>query len=744
MWRRLTIFILLVPCTLPVVAQISGFVRDAETGETLLFANVALVGTAYGTATNSAGYYGLVGIPPGEYELRASFLGYVTHSRLVTIREDQNQRLDLELQPGTLQFETVTVEADRDDLEDARQISLAGLPAARIAELPSVLEPDVFRSLQLLPGIKAASDYSSGLYIRGGTPDQTLILLDETTVYNPSHFFGFFSTFNADALKDVRVYKGGYPAEYGGRIGSVVDLHNKDGNRRETHGRVSLGILASRALLEGPYSRGSYMVAFRRTTLEPLLGALRDKDIEGIPDQFYFYDLNAKINFDASPNDKLSLAVYMGRDQLNIEVLENTEFLLKYGNRTLSARWMHILSEIAFSSVTLTSSRYFSDPRFDFAGTDVTRDNKVDDFSLKADVEFLFSGNHSLKLGTWAGLFTLRLQDRFDGQDSFSERIHSGYGSAYAQHTYRTGPLTLTSGLRASYFGKGRYFRVEPRFSADYRVRDNLRFQFSAGRFHQFLTLITNEAFAGFDVWLTTADGVPPSYGDQLVGGLKWSLPRGLNLEVEGYYRTMLDLFELDPFVGDVAGRSYEEFFQFGSGWASGVEIFLERSVGRLSGFAGYTFGVTRRKFPNLNDNRPYPPKYDRTHDFTAVTSFAIGRNWRITTSWTYATGQAYTEPASQYRLVDFPLGSNPLNAIVSPFNRARLPDYHRLDIGFDKRGRFFAFADYTLRLQVMNAYVRKNIWFYFFEFDSDEIVDRTDVPQIPVPIPNISFTLDF
>ena len=725
--------------------SISGFVRDAQTGETLLFANVYLAESPYGAATNSDGFYVIAGIPAGEYTVTVSYLGYETRSQRVAVKESRGLRLDLELAPFSFEFGAVTVEADRLEAEDARQLSLAKLTAARIVNLPSILEPDVFRSLQLLPGIKAASDYSSGLYIRGGTPDQTLILLDATTVYNPSHFFGFFSTFNADALKEVRVYKGGYPAEFGGRIGSVVDLYNKDGNRRETKGRVSIGILASRLLLEGPYSKGSWMIAFRRTTLEPLLSAFQKQDIQGIPNQFYFYDVNAKVNLDLSPNDKISIATYAGRDFLDIEVIEDTDILLEYGNRTFSARWTHILSETAFSGITFTSSRYFSNPKFSIAGTNVTRDNTVDDFSLKADLELLFNSKHSLKLGTWTGLFKLRLLDRFDNLDSFSERIRTGYGSAYAQHTFSAGSgLTLTSGLRASYFGNGEYFRIEPRMSADYRLKENIRLQLSAGRYHQFLTLISNEAFSGFDVWLTTADGVPPSYGDQFVGGIKWLLPNGYQLEIEGYYRTMMALFELDPFVGDPAGLNYEEYFHFGSGWASGLEIFLERSVGRLNGFFGYSFSVTRRRFPTIDENRSYPPKYDRTHDLKLVSSFELGRNWNATTAWSYATGQAYTEPASRYRLNDFPFGSEPIDAIVSPFNRARLPDYHRLDIGFERRGRFFGFADYTFRFQVLNAYARENTWFYFFDFEDDDTVDRTTVPQIPVPIPNLSITIDF
>ena len=725
--------------------SISGFVRDVEAGETLLLANVVLEGTGFGSATNDAGYYTLTGLPAGEFVLRVSFVGYTVFRQTLALGTDEHVRRDIELIPEDLYLDNVTVEAERVGEEESRRLGLTKMSTAQIRQLPAILEPDVFRSLQLLPGIKAASDYSSGLYIRGGTPDQTLILLDGTTVYNPSHFFGFFSTFNPDAIKDVRLFKGGFPAEYGGRIGSVIDIHNKDGNRNRFHGRISLGLLASRILLEGPYRRGSWMIAFRRSTLDPILAALRKQDIDGIPDRFYFFDWNAKINLDLTPNDKLSLSTYSGRDNLNLPILEDTRIILPYGNRTISANWTRILSIRTFTSVTLTSSRYFSKPRFEIASTPFSRDNTVDDVSLKVDIEYLPNEWHNLKIGGWGGLIEFRLEDHFDGRQSFLSEIETGYASLYAQHTYKhVGGLSVLSGLRAAYFGKGRYFRVEPRFSLEYAATENMLFQIGAGRYHQFLTLITNEAFAGFDIWLTTGEGVQPAFGDQLVGGVKMALPSGLRLDAEAYYRTMQDLFVLDPFLSDAAGIRYADLFQIGRGYAYGMELFLERSTGRLNGFVGYTFSVTRRRFPLLNDNRYFPPKYDRTHDLKIVVNIGLGRSWTLTSSWIYATGQAYTEPASYYVLVNFPFKSDKPFAIISPFNRARLPDYHRLDLSVERSGRFFGFADYTLQLQVINAYMRRNIWFYFFDSGDTDSVDRTEVPQIPVPIPNISLTLDF
>jgi hypothetical protein len=352
------------------------------------------------------------------------------------------------------------------------------------------------------------------------------------------------------------------------------------------------------------------------------------------------------------------------------------------------------------------------------------------------------------------GLFTFRLRDRFDNQETFSERTRAPYGSLYLQHTLRPTPQwRLQGGFRANYFGEGNYLRLEPRLSLEHRPADNLRLQLGYGRYYQFLTLITNEAFSGFDVWLTTGSGVQPAFGDQFVAGVKNTLREGLNLDIEVYYRTMNRLFELDPFVGDAAGLDYEELFHFGKGYAYGTEVLLEKTRGRLNGFIGYTLGVTRRRFPQLNDYEYYPPKYDRLHDANLVVNYDGVRFWRIckaerpcrvTSVFTYGTGQAYTNPDRSFKLVDNPFGNTVLDVTVGPFNAARLPAYHRLDVGISKLGRFFGFADYELQLQVINVYARKNLWSVFIEFEEDNTVKRTEIPQIPVPIPNIAFTLRF
>ena len=336
---------------------------------------------------------------------------------------------------------------------------------------------------------------------------------------------------------------------------------------------------------------------------------------------------------------------------------------------------------------------------------------------------------------------------------TFSPRIQTEYVSAYLQETYRPSSLwMIKGGLRATFFGDGQHFRLEPRLSAEHRPNANLRLQASYGRYYQFQTLITNESFSGFDFWLTSADRVNSAFGDQYIFGVKTFLQSDINFDVEVYYRTMRDLFVLDPFLPDAAGLEYNEYFTIGRGFAYGSELKLERTRGRLNGFLAYTYGITERRFPEINlgsDGLPrnYPPKYDRRHDLNIVANYRLGKSWRATGVFTFATGQAYTDPTGQYKLLGGELltGEETIDVLVSPgLNEARLPAYHRLDLGFSKLGRFFGFADYELQLQVINLYARRNIWFVFHEFEFDNTIKRNDIPQIPIPLPNVSLSLKF
>jgi hypothetical protein len=722
-------------------ATISGYIRDAGSGETLIAANVFIEETRRGATTNKSGYYTLANLTPGTHTLVVSYIGYAKFRQEVALAPGEGKRLDIDLQPTGVTAGELIVEGKR-ELAEQKAIGVATMTPRFVREIPAVIEADLFRAIQLLPGIKAASDFSSGLYIRGGSPDQTLILLDRTTVYNPTHFFGFFSAFNTDAIKDVRIYKGGYPAEYGGRLGSVIDIYNRDGNRKEFQGKVSLGLLASRLNLEGPLKKGSWMLAGRRSTLEPLLAALR-KSIDDVPDTFYFYDLNGKLNFDPDPGNKLSLAFYSGTDKVLFPFGQDAVFDLNYGNRTLSLSWTRIFSQKVFSVFTLTGSQYFSNPKIRISATPFERVNEISDFSAKGDIEYFASDRHQIKAGFWAGRFDLNLVNRFDGEETLAERIKTNYGSAYAEYNWRPGARwNVKGGLRANYFSSGEYLRLEPRFSLEHRYTGDILIQAAYGRYYQFLTLITNEAFSGFDTWLTTDDGVPPAFGDQLVLGVKTRPSESYTVDVEVYYRTMRDLFELDPRVPDEAGLAYKELFRFGEGHAYGAELLIEKTRGRLYGFLGYTWSTSRRRFPGYNDGKFYPPKYDRIHDLNLVLNYRLSKKWRATATFNYATGQAYTRVLGAYsvQLPTSSLDRNPF--IVGGLNAARLPAYHRFDLGLTRSGKFFVGGAYKLSLQVINLYSRRNLWFYSYDLNNNPIT-REDVRMLPI-VPNISLTVAF
>ena len=741
-------------------ATVNGFVRDAETGETLVQATVALVGTGQGAATNVQGFYSLAGLPAGAVVLRVSYVGFAAQRVELTLAEGETRQLDVRLAPEGLG--EVVVEAET-PLAEERAPGVAEVPIRLVQDLPSVFEADLFRSIQLLPGVKAASDFSSALYIRGGSPDQTLILLDGTTVYNPTHFFGFFSTFNTDAIKDVRLYKGAYPSQYGGRLGSVLDISSRDGNRNETHGSATLGVLASRVGVEGPLpgtaGRGSYMLAARRSTLEPLLSYLRTTpDSTAVPDGFYFYDVNARVGVDVTARDRLSLAVYAGRDRVDLGFGADSRFVLDYGNRTLSAAYNRVLSGTVFAQARVTASRYFSYPVGTIAQTTFRRPNTITDYSGRLDAEWSPSPAVAVRTGVWGGALRLGLRSEFNGTTAIDYQNPSSYGSAYVQTRLRPGAgFSLTGGVRAEAFRSvtddrttdapgvpASYVRLSPQLQVERSFGDDVVLQAAAGRYHQFLSLISNEAFSGFDTWVTTGVGVPPQESDQLVLGAKTRVGRGYRFDVEVYGRTMRDLFDTRPELQDVSGLAYRELFRFGRGYAYGAEFLIEKGTGRLTGLVGYTISRTRRRYPlEPAFSETFAPKYDRLHDLTAVASYDVGRGWQLTAAGTFATGQAYTAPTSRYEVGGLPFATTGADGLYSPsLNNARLPPYHRVDVGVQRTGRLLFLRDTELQVQVVNTYSRRNVWFITYDFDENP-VEQTRVTQLP-RLPNVSFTVRF
>ena len=764
---RLSFLALLAALALEAAAQpaaINGFVRDASSGETLIQATVRVERDGQptrGAATNVSGFYSLGDLEAGPATVVASYIGFRTLRETVVLEAGGTLRLDLELQPDGVTTDEVVVEAE-EPIEEERAPGTQTVSIDLVEALPTVFEADLFRSIQLLPGVKASSDFSSALYIRGGSPDQTLILLDGTTVYNPTHFFGFFSTFNTDAIKDVRLYKGAYPSTYGGRLGSVVDVYNRDGNRNETHGTLTAGILASRVGLEGPVpglaGRASYSFNARRSTLEPLLNVLREQlDEDGIPESFYFYDLNGKVSADLTPNDRVSVAGYAGRDKVVVPFGDDAQFNLDYGNRTGSIAYNRILSSTAFAQTRLTASRYFSYPSGEFGETGFERPNTITDYSLRTDLEWLPNAGFEARAGAWGGFLDLGLSSSFNDNTQTLYENPSRYASGYVQGKWRPGNgIILTGGLRAEYFRSqtddllddqdpvaSSYFRLSPQLQVERTFGDDVVVQAAAGRYHQFLSLITNEAFSGFDTWVTTGVGVPPQESEQIVLGIKTNLGPTYRLDLEVYGRTMRDLFDTRPEVQDVAGLDYADLFRFGEGYAYGAEVLLERGLGRLTGLVSYTLGVTRRRYPDEQQfDVFFPPKYDRLHDLSVVANYDLGRGWTATAAGAYATGQAFTTPSALYVIDGQPTEDPDLTvSFTDALNSSRLPPYHRIDLGFTKNGSW-SFADYELQLQAVNVYNRRNLWFLNYDRDENPI-EVTEVRQLPI-LPNVSLSLAF
>lgn len=723
---------------------ISGTVTDMQSGDPLEGSNLILQGTQLGDNTGASGNFRIEEIPPDTYTLQISYLGFQTKEKEITIEANEQKSFEFELQPEGVDLEQIVVTSERQQ-EELGDIGRSTMSVDQIIQSPGVLQDDVFRSMQLLPGVSAASDFSSGLYIRGGSPDQTLIQLDHAPVYNPTHFFGFFSTFNADAIEDVDLYKGTYPAEYGGRLGSVVDLTNRSGDTGNHGGNLNLGLLSSRIQLEGPAGEGSYLIAFRRSTLEPLLAAMRDQ-IDEIPDSFYFYDLNAGLNYDIDQQNRLRFNVYSGADQVEFPMDSDDEFQLNYGNRMFSSEWRHIVDSDLVGNLRLTGSQYFNRPYFDSFGSEYERENELSELSLQGDLQWLISDAHEVTTGLSTRRMNFSFRDTFDDQVILGSDWTSYFSSVFLQHEWRpASQWRINSGLRAEHFSLGNHWRLGPRLSVDYFMTDRLRLQAGYGRYFQYLTLLTSEAFSGFDVWIPAVDGIEPSYGDQFAAGFRYNILDDLEFELEGYFRTMNDLFEIDPFLNQTeAGQSVgEEFFRVGQGYAYGLELMLERSYGIINGFIGYTYGQTRRQFPDFNDERFFHPRYDRTHDVTAVINYEISRNWELSSAFTYQTGQAHTVPTHRTGLRNSPVENSGTNTlVVDQVNNSRLPAYHRLDLSATRQGEFFGFADSELQLQVINAYSRRNTWFMDYNYDENPPEQR-EVPMLPI-IPSVTYSVSF
>ena len=728
-------------------ATLSGFIRDRSDGERLPNATVAVGDREMGTLSNAEGYYALPGIPAGTWVIAVSYIGYAVHRDTLHLAAGQELRLDIELDPEELRMDAVVVEAEADPVENelSQQTSVVVLPMTSLKKMPAMGEPDLLRSLQLLPGVQSASDFSSGLYVRGGGPDQTGILLDQVRLYNPSHAFGFFSTFNPDAIKDVTFYKGAYPARYGGNLGAILDVQNRDGNRRRFSNRGGVSLISSRFMSEGPLGKGSWMAAGRRTYIDPALRAVRraGDDLDGLG--YWFYDLNAKINTQVTPDDNLMVSAYGGDDHLDISVSDSTNtlgFANEWGNRALTGRWTHLFSPSLFGRAILLYSRYHSDIIIDLFGTPIEIRNKVRDVTLKGDLDWFASRNHTLRGGIDLTRFRFDYGVRFDEYEE-DQVVRPYLLSAYVQDDWQATPLTeALLGLRATWYEEDERVSLNPRLSLSRVLQEGLRAKLAGGSYRQYLQLVSTEGFGGGDVWVSLDETVDPGRSWQGVSGLEWE-PSGIwRFSLESYYTDLANLVVLDEDREENAEQQTSEdvFKTGGEGYATGLELFAEKRRGALTGWLGYTLGWTRRKFPEIDEGRSFPPKYDRRHDVSLTARYGLG-SWTWTANFVYGTGQAYTPAGARYTLRD-PASDRPVDRLLAARrNSARLLPYHRLDAGVRRNARLFG-AEAEFYLQIFNLYNRRNEWFIQYHPEDSER-EPTVVRMLPV-LPTFGFDFRF
>lgn len=762
---------------------ISGYVRDAETGENLIGANVFDKATLKGTTTNHFGFYSFPS-PESEVRLVYSYVGYIPIDTLVQL--NQNTELSIKLLPQSI-LDEIVVTAEEDFVE-LPQMSSISLPIEQIKSLPALAgEIDVFKALQLMPGIQSGSEGSSGLYVRGGGPDQNLILLDGVPVYNAAHLFGFFSVFNADAINNVEVIKGGFPARYGGRLSSVIDISMKEGNNQEIKGTGSIGLIASKLTLEGPLVKGksSFIVSGRRTYIDLLARPLIRAQTEGDETAgYFFYDLNAKANYTFSDRDRIYLSTYMGDDKAYAKYQDfyvngstrtdyEDEFGLKWGNITTAFRWNHVFTPKVFSNVTATYSRYLFDIFNETYSktktpTETTEEfgkfryfSGIEDLALKADFEISPHIDHQLRAGFGATNHSfnpgiLAYTSTSEGDTTLGSSTTNGIEfSTYFEDDWTVSrAIRVNGGVHFSgfYVNNTWYQRAQPRINARYLFENGLALKASYATMAQFIHLLTNSGIGlPTDLWVPATDRVKPQYSSQFAIGLAKNITKEYEVSVEAYYKAMTNLIEykegtsyLDP------QKDWQDKVTVGDGTSYGLELLVQKKVGKFSGWVGYTLSKTERTFPELNFGKPFPYKYDRRHDLSLVGIYNLREDFELSATWVYGTGNAVSLPEERYSgpVQYYSTGdgynyyySNEILHYTSR-NNYRMRAYHRLDLSVS-RTKKTKWGQRTWSFGTYNTYSRANP--FFMDIGTDRNGNRKFKQYSLFPIiPSVRYNFEF
>lgn len=773
-------------CSNQLIAQekftINGYVKDSLSSETLIGAIISVKNQTKGTNSNSYGFYSLT-LPKGNYTLLINFVGYQTKEIDISLNKNLQQNILLAPLKSTLS-EVVVTGKKRDNNVKTAQMGKVDISVSTAKSLPSFLgEVDVLKTLQLLPGVRNAGEGNAGFYVRGGGPDQNLILLDDAVVYNTGHLFGFFSVFNADAIKNVSLIKGGMPAQYGGRVSSVIDISMKDGNLNKTEFEGGIGLIASRFSVQGPIKKqkASFIVSARRTYIDALTKPFIKKDSKFYGSGYFFYDLNAKMNYILSEKDRLYLSGYFGRDKFDFKN-SNRSFstTIPWGNSTATLRWNHIYSKKLFSNVTLV----YNDYNFKFSGSqenfNVTFASGVRDLTAKTDFDWFVTPEHKVKFGAQYTYHTFIPSVLSGNQDSIvftpnnaNTKYANEYGLYWQDDWEVSKKLKLNYGLRYSSFQqvgkyttyttdangnrtdstvykKGQtvknYGGLEPRATLRFAINDVSSIKAAVTRNIQYIHLVTNAGNTlPTDLWVPSTLKVKPQMSWQYSVGYFQNFKNNMyEASVELYYKDMQNQIEYREGYTPNTLKDAEEDFVFGKGWSYGSEFLINKVKGKLTGWIGYTLSYTWRKFEKLNNANKFPARYDRRHDLSVVAMYELNKKWKLSSVFVYGTGQSTTLPERFYFV------NGVLTQEYSTINKYRLAPYHRLDFAATytpqpKKKRKYS-SNWVFSLY--NVYSRMNPYFVYFDQEgslanNDLKITAKQVSLFPI-IPSVTWNFKF
>jgi outer membrane cobalamin receptor len=734
---------------------LSGTITDGQTGETLIGATVQVPEIGTGTVTNEYGFYSIRLPAQDTLTVIFTYVGFQPLQRTISLQSDQ--KLDIEMGSTGIELEEVVVRANSFEEQIAStEMSVETISPKEAKLLPVLLgESDILKTIQLKPGLPSGAEGTTGLFVRGGGSDQNLIVLDEAIVYNANHLFGFFSTFNTDAVKDLKLYKGGFPAQYGGRLSSVIDVKLKEGNKKKFSGSGGIGAIASRLTLEGPIQKdkSSFMVSGRRTYVDLITNAINrsnrdNEDFDPIP-AYFFYDLNTKLNFDLGENDRLFISGYFGRDVFGFEG-DFFNFDFNWGNATGTARWNHLFNAKLFANTTFTYSDYQYEiaNRFDSFTFEVG--SNIRDVNLKSDFYYALNNQHTFRFGANATFHEFKVGRLQAGSDDGEVAFSAGqnydgleFGAYFSDIWKINESASLNAGLRLSGFNNEgtTYFGLEPRAAFNYRLNPRLSLKTSYARMYQYLHLVSSAGVTlPTDVWYPSTRRVKPQRSDQVAAGLNYLLNRNLLFSFETYYKWLDNQLEFVDGAQLFANDNLEDEFAVGRGKAYGVEVSLEKTEGKLNGWIGYTYARVRRgEFETLDPNGLFAqqgyfsPIYDRRHDLSVVMFYELSKKISLTSTFVFGSGDLRWMPLGRFAFQDV-YGGN-FEAVVPLYedrNNFRLAPYNRLDLGI-VINFFPKWGESDLTISIVNLYNRRNAFFVYFDPSFREATDNEgNVFEIP------------